>query len=216
MKVSTDSVILGAWAGKYEGKVLDIGCGTGLLSLMIAQKNEYTEIDAVDKQRDAYHCSQKNFSKSPFAERLNVFHADFRSIESKEYRHIITNPPYFINLTPSALSNRKSFRHAANNFWDDFWVTCDRLLTKEGTLEMILPYDRYSELIRMHNMDKRFYIHRSLIIMNQLKSKPVLICFTFKRLAPKSIVIDYLPIYHTGREWSSAYKNLCRDFYWHL
>lgn len=216
MKVSTDSVILGAWSGRYEGNVLDIGCGSGLLSLMIAQKNEYTTIDAVDNQWEAYQCSLNNFQKSPFAERLNVFHADFRDMDSKEYRHIITNPPYFENLTPSAKKSRNSFRHSEGNFWDDFWVTCDRLLMKEGSLEMILPYDRSPERIQHPSIENLFHIHRVLFVKHQINSKAVLMCLTFKKQPSSSVDIVYLPIYREGREWSPSYKRLCEDFYWNL
>src|SRR5664280_2075596 len=100
MKVGTDGVILGAWTSvDNASRILDVGTGTGLIALMLAQRSN-AAIDAVEIDDDAYCEAKFNFEQSPWKERLKIFHSDFNAF-SKEYGHqydlIVSNPPFFID-----------------------------------------------------------------------------------------------------------------------
>ena len=113
MKVSTDACILGAWAPlPASGSVLDVGAGTGLLSLMIAQREESLQIDGLEIDDDAAKQATENVAASPWADRVSILNADARSFHpSHRYDLIISNPPFFINSLPAA-GDAATFRAA--------------------------------------------------------------------------------------------------------
>ena len=99
MKVGTDGVLLGAWARLLatEGRVLDIGTGTGLLALMMAQRYPHASVTAVDIDDQAVIQAQQNISRSPFAERITISQGDIREWEDQPFDAIVANPPYFVD-----------------------------------------------------------------------------------------------------------------------
>ncbi|MFZ1800794.1 MAG: methyltransferase [Chitinophagaceae bacterium] len=147
MKVCTDSCIFGAWAGpeKKEEKmnVLDIGTGTGLLSLMLAQRFENIFIDAVEIDVAATKQATENFANSPWIHRLNAIHADIQHFSgAKKYDFIICNPPFFHKYLKSPDENINKARHVHSMDENVLIKLIDQLVSPKGRFALMLPFVR--------------------------------------------------------------------------
>lgn len=145
MKVGTDGVLLGAWA-KGGLKVLDIGTGTGLIALMIAQRFPTAQIDAIEIDKDALEDARFNVSQSPFNDRINILNSSLQdyapcSVIQEEgiYDAIVCNPPYFINSLKNPLQQRTTARHTDTLSHQELIYHSKRLLKPNGTLSIIIP-----------------------------------------------------------------------------
>lgn len=146
MKVSTDACIQGAWTPieSRVNSVLDIGAGTGLLSLMLAQRNANISIDAVELDVDAISQAQENISNSPWNDRVQVRHADVKEYNvDKHYDMIICNPPFFQNSLQGDKANRNMARHNDSLSYKDLLTSIDRLLHKDGYASIMLPVSEF-------------------------------------------------------------------------
>jgi tRNA1Val (adenine37-N6)-methyltransferase len=157
MKVCTDACLFGAWvAAEYSQKalsILDIGAGTGLLSLMLAQKTRGT-IDSVEIDQGAYQQAKENIEASKWKERINICHADIKQINlARPYVLIIANPPFFENnlTSPKLVSNMA--RHEETLTLEALLSAVALHLAPEGAFAVLLPYHRSEECI---NMSARF------------------------------------------------------------
>ena len=116
MKVGTDGVLLGAWCDISSNKyILDVGTGSGLIALMVAQRNSSAEIDAIEIDEMACEQAKENVQSSPFNKQISVIHSDFNDFiptSGKKYDHIVSNPPYFINALSCPDAQRNTARHA--------------------------------------------------------------------------------------------------------
>ncbi len=145
MKVGTDGILLGAWANISDNsQILDIGTGTGLLALMMAQRSPSSNIDAVEIDDDAYSQAKENIENSPWGDRINIFHApiqDFASNCSKQYDLIISNPPFFEKASKSSQKSRNLARHSDSLSQTDILQIASQLLKPNGHLAVIYPTD---------------------------------------------------------------------------
>lgn len=142
MKVSTDACILGAWApvNSTVKRVLDIGTGTGLLSLMLAQKNSNIHIDAIELNEDAARQAAMNFTTSPWRDRLKGIYADIRHFSADtKYDMIICNPPFFQNSLSGSDKHRNIARHTHELEYKDIIAAMDRYLNENGYAVILLP-----------------------------------------------------------------------------
>ncbi|KAB2824096.1 tRNA1(Val) (adenine(37)-N6)-methyltransferase [Aliivibrio finisterrensis] len=141
MPVSTDGVLLGAWTDINKCQsILDIGCGTGLLSLMCAQREALSHIDAVELMPAAAKIAQKNIDHSPWHDRIQLFHQDILSyLPEKTYDAIICNPPYFSNGEQSKKGERSFARHTDSLSFGDLLSQSKKLLSPKGRASFILP-----------------------------------------------------------------------------
>lgn len=142
MKVSTDAILLGAWV-KIEnaGEILDIGTGTGLISLMLAQRST-ASITAIEIETNAHNEARNNFAKSPWMDRIRLFHTSFQrftEIYPNKFDLIISNPPYFENDLPPADEVRLTAKHTVQLSFRDLLSGSRRLLLSSGRLSVILP-----------------------------------------------------------------------------
>lgn len=140
MKVGVDGVLLGAWADVSDAaRILDVGTGSGLIALMIAQRSEAV-LDAVDIDKGAYDQTLVNVEASPWASRINVFHQSLQDFKPDfKYDLIVSNPPYFSNSLKSPISERNLARHAdALPFQALLEFSCN-YLTPKGRLSVVLP-----------------------------------------------------------------------------
>lgn len=144
MKVGTDGVLLGAWADVTSAKrVLDIGTGTGLIALMIAQRCN-AKITAVEIDNDAACEASQNFLESPWAERLSVEKADFEIYANEcteKYDVIVSNPPYFVNSLECPDDKRTKARHTDSLSYNTLIEGASKLLTESGSIFLITPSD---------------------------------------------------------------------------
>jgi tRNA1Val (adenine37-N6)-methyltransferase len=157
MPVSTDSILLGAWANiEKANNILDIGTGTGLLAIMCAQRNSVANITGVELEENAFKAACNNAVNSPWASRISIKHTsiqDFLFSLSKEvtYDAIICNPPYFNNGMESTVHERAIARHTSALSHRDLITYCDRLLKEQGTASFVLPKDegvRFIDLLQ--------------------------------------------------------------------
>lgn len=152
MKVGTDGVLLGAWC-HVAGcrRVLDIGAGTGLISLMIAQREPDAFIDAVEIERDAAAEARDNFDSSPWSDRLRVIEADFNRWTAgidAPYDLIVSNPPYFNSELKAPDASRALARHGEGLTYDSIVkAAASGLLSPEGRLCMISPVEREGDIM---------------------------------------------------------------------
>ena len=135
MKVGTDGVLLGAWAGTEScNRILDIGTGTGLIALMLAQRSK-AAIDAIDIEADACLQAQENAESSLFAGRINVFHSDlvdFAQASTHLYGLIVSNPPYFVDSLKCPNLQRNTARHTDTLTLEDLLQYSRKLLAPQG------------------------------------------------------------------------------------
>lgn len=150
MKVGTDSVLLGAWASVEQARrIADIGAGSGLLSLICAQRNPDAMITAVEIDPAACDCARLNFAASPWSQRLEAACADALQWTSAEkYDFIISNPPYFTSALQSPCQARAKARHATDSLGPvSLMDVAARCLSPVGVLAMVTPADMEKDLI---------------------------------------------------------------------
>lgn len=145
MKVGTDGVLLGAWAPVSPAKyALDIGSGSGLIALMLAQRNTQLHIDAVELDADAASQAHENFNASPWSDRLQVFHQDiitFSEQPHRQYDLIVSNPPYFEPAVACRDEQRDQARYTRTLNHQVLLDSAKRCLAPEGIFCLVLPYD---------------------------------------------------------------------------
>lgn len=188
MKVSTDACIQGAWTPiePFVKNVLDIGAGTGLLSLMLAQRHATAAIDAIEIDEQAAGQAAANFRQSPWAERLQLFHGDAKSYPfPKKYELMLCNPPFFKDNLLGADGRRNHARHSLLFSLEDLIKRIEESLTEEGYASVLLPVTeqkRWEELVAAqgHFLSKRLLIHPAIgkpanriITISRKKAVPV-------------------------------------------
>lgn len=141
MKVGTDGVLVGAWA--HGGRrVLDIGTGSGLIALMMAQRFPAAQVEGVELDAAAAAQARDNVTVSPFASRVAVFHTPFQQfMPSAFYDAIVSNPPFFLSGPTGNDLPRTAARHAQTAFFHDFFAFARCWLTPEGEVSLIVPWD---------------------------------------------------------------------------
>ncbi|MBR4969588.1 MAG: methyltransferase [Alistipes sp.] len=155
MKVGTDGVLLGAWADCEGAKrILDIGTGTGVIALMLAQRNSQAAIHAVEIDETATRRARSNFDLSPWAERLTVENCAVQEFTPAEkFDLIVSNPPYFVDSLLPPDAKRSTARHTHDLSFEELDKTVCRLLADEGRFALILPtaeFDRYLAITQLH------------------------------------------------------------------
>lgn len=139
MKVGTDGVLLGAWAPGGK-RILDIGSGTGLISLMMAQRCQEAQVIGVDLDAEACDEARENVAASPFADRVSIACCRLQDYESAEkFDVIVSNPPFFLNSLKNPDSKRSMARHADSLPFRDLFLGVKRLLSEEGVFSAIVP-----------------------------------------------------------------------------
>ena len=213
MKVGTDGVLLGCWTDvPAEGSVLDIGTGSGLIALMVAQRTQ-AQIDAIDIASDAYEQACINFAQSPWNERIKPHIASIQEWKTQEqYDLIISNPPYFNNSLKNPDKGRELARHTDSLSYADLFAHSARLLKDEGRLSIILPAEAESEAC---NLARTYGLSLTRVTRVYSKeSKParrVLLSWTKK--ADCVVQEDILVLENAEGGRSAQYQELAKDFY---
>jgi len=157
MKVTTDGCLFGAWAANAVGSqksaiatVLDIGTGTGLLSLMLTQKNSTVTIDAVEIDKDAAEQADENVKKSPWFDRIQVNNIDVNKLSNKtNYDLIISNPPFYENELKSSFTNKNVAHHSNELTLENLLNFIRHNLSPGGIFMLLLPYKRHEEIKKL-------------------------------------------------------------------
>lgn len=214
MKVGTDAVLLGAWANvNGTQRILDIGTGTGIIALMLAQRSaKNTLIDAIEIDIDAYQQAFENANDSPWHHRINAIHSSLQNfITPFKYDLIITNPPYFINSQKPPDQKRKQSRHADELPYPVLISACKNLLHREGRLCLILPREEASIFISMAAEANLYCSKKIAVKFKQLKPvERLLLEFSNDFRKP---IKDELILFDEEGSRTQAYQRLVSPFY---
>jgi len=177
MKVNTDSVLLGAWIDSVDPKtILDIGTGTGILALMMAQRFPDAEIDAVEIDHGACQDARINFSASVWGNRIRLHEADVnqwssRADGSHRYDLILTNPPFFKNSLLSESMIKRSARHQTTLNILDLLQLASSILSEKGQIALIFPIEGFRE-IKNAAATCNMYLNRMCLVRSKPESSP--------------------------------------------
>jgi tRNA1Val (adenine37-N6)-methyltransferase len=213
-KVGTDGVLLGAWVDVSGVKrVLDIGTGSGIIALMIAQRTAATVlIDGVELQKmDATQASE-NAVRSPWADRVRIHNSPIEDFEpSHQYDLMVSNPPFFVNSTSPPNRERGIARHTKELTFENLFSVTEKLLKHGGRIAVILPAEESKTFCSMA-ICSGYFIIRTLHVKSR-QDKPVeRVLMEFSKVE-RAQLIETLIIHGGGNEWSESYQKLTRDFY---
>ncbi len=217
MKVSTDACILGAWTPvlPHVKCVLDAGTGTGLLSLMLCQKRNDLEIDAVEIDEMACAEAQQNVNQSPWAKQIKLHLNDLRQFElNRQYDLIICNPPFFNNSLLGLQESRNTARHTLNFNYEDLCKLLLRALSNKGYGSILLPVTErkyWEEQLKKYGL----FINRLLYIKpNSIKIPNRIISICSKNELP--IIEEELVIYNEPGKYTAEAIKLLKPYYLNL
>lgn len=215
MKVNTDAVLLAALVDtKDSNQMLDVGSGTGVIALMLAQRYPQACIDAVEIDEKAALTAGRNFVNSSFANRLKVysysFEAHFEKYPDKKYDLIISNPPFFIDLLRPDDPGKELARHTDSSFFERLIFGSAVHLNENGLLCLILPV-MTAELIKRISLANRLKTQKEILIHSFPLSEPHrnIIMLGFDTVKPE---IHKFVIYEQQKIYSDEYSSLLKDF----
>lgn len=216
MRVSTDAVLLGAWVIPNGSlSILDIGTGTGVIALMLAQKSNATII-AIDIDKESTEQAKVNVAESIFNEKVKVIHQSFQDlVKSSEHKFnlIVTNPPYFIDSYKNANDLKASARHTDLLSFEDLVGGVKKLLDEKGKFCLILPTNE-ARIFRELAQSKGLYLSKLLRIRTRFEKdseKRHLMQFEFKEseFSESTLVIEK----DSHRNYTQEYRELTKDYY---
>ncbi len=211
MKVGTDGVLLGATAAGGR-RMLDVGTGTGLVALMMAQRFPTARIDAIDIDDAAVTQATENVCASPFANRIKVTRCDIASYHSAEpYDCIVCNPPFFDEALECPDSQRNMARHTASLSFEALMNSCCRLLAHGGCLTIIVPTDKLLAIERECAFCNMFVNRRLYIKTVERKSPKRVIVEISNVRSDDTVNVTQCLMADSGR--SAWYSKVCKDFY---
>ena len=217
MKIGTDSVLLGAWCpiDNNPFSVLDIGAGTGVLSLMLAQRSHAEQIDALEIDEDTYEQCVENFEASPWSDRLFCFHAgldEFIEEPEDEYDIIISNPPFYSEDYKTDNSQRDLARFQDAMPFEELVEAADLLLSENGIFAVIIPYKEEERFIDLCAEVELFPV-KVTRVKGSHTTPIVRSLLAFKRFELSTLTADELVIEINRHEYTDDYINLTKDFY---
>ena len=216
MKVGTDGVLLGAWTSLKNNpdSILDIGAGTGLIALQLAQRSNATLIDALEIDNDAYIQAVENFENSHWADRLFCYHTsleEFTNEIEEKYDLIVSNPPFYKDEYHSNNKARNTARSTSSLSFEKLVYSASKLLSKTGILSVITPHKEEENLIDLAHTNNLYPIRICRVKGNS--SSPIkrsLLEFSFQK---SEIKIDELIIEIERHQYTNAYIDLVEEFY---
>ncbi len=223
MKIGTDGVLLGAWASVHENtySILDIGAGTGVIALMLAQRSIAENIEAIELDGDAFEQCTENFEASDWADRLFCFHAGFDEFvdeytseepdEMELYDLIVSNPPFYTEEVSSGDLARDHARQNTSLPFDELVSGVAKLLAKQGSFATIIPFKEEKLFIQLAHKNQ-LYPNRITRVRGTANTeiKRSLLEFTFVK---KEITTTELVIEKERNVYTQDYINLTKDFY---
>lgn len=217
MKVGTDGVLLGAWCPIENNpfSILDIGAGTGILSLILAQRSAAEQIDSIEIDEDAYEQCVENFENSPWSDRLFCFHAgldEFIEEPEDEYDLIISNPPFYSEEFKSKDTQRDLARFQDAMPFEELVEAAGLLLSENGVLAVIIPYKEEERFIDLCAEVELFPI-KITHVKGSHTTPIVRSLLAFKRFELSTLTTDELVIEINRHEYTDDYINLTKDFY---
>lgn len=212
MKVGTDGTLLGAWASVSNLEkpllILDVGTGTGLIALMMAQRFPEARVVGIDIDADAVLQAQENVAASPFADRVDILHQDFADTvrnSDKPWQAIICNPPFFTQSLPCPDDKRTMARHDETLSYRTLATNAWQLLSDDGELSVIVPADQQSRMDAEASL-AGFFKSRVCMVKTSSAKPPKRVLLAYKK-HPAMLQRQELTI------GSTEYHELTKDFY---
>ena len=214
MKVGVDAVLLGAWADAVDcRKVLDLGAGTGIVSLMLAQRNATAQIDCLELNNDAFIDLQHNIKESNWSNRLNAINADFLEYDfPSQYDFIISNPPFFKPSDSKINSNRKTARIADSLSPDILSSKVSDIISDAGRFVIIYPFERRLFFIKAA-FANGLYMYKQLIIYDTKSNPPVRCILCFTKETVMSVSHESIIMKKENGNYTEEFKKLTKEFY---
>jgi len=218
MKVCTDACIFGAWFARKSlsaNRILDIGSGTGLLMLMLAQERE-SLIEGIEIDPNCFQQLKENISESKWSERLAAHRGDIKTFRSElKYDFIIGNPPFHENSLSSPSIETNLARHSAELNLDELIVSIDQHLSSTGSFGVLLPYYR-AEYFEFLASVKKFHLAEKLSVKQSPNHKYFRSILHFSRSPQQHASIEDLTIQNESREYTNDFVELLKDYYLYL
>lgn len=216
MKVGTDGVLLGAWTPLINNpyNILDIGTGTGVIALMLAQRSQAEQIDAIEIDDEAYEQATENFENSPWNDRLYCYHAgldEFVEEVEEEFDLIVSNPPFYTDNYKSDNEQRDAARFEDSLPFEELVEAADFFLSDHGIFSLIIPFKEEEKIISLCKERDLFPLK-----ITRVKGTPTteikrsLLAFCRMEQTP---FIDELVIETARHHYTSEYIALTKDFY---
>ncbi|RZS99748.1 tRNA1(Val) (adenine(37)-N6)-methyltransferase [Aquimarina brevivitae] len=215
MKIGTDGVLLGCWAPVAQvNSVLDIGAGTGVISLILAQRSTAAVIDAVELDEDAYEQTVDNFENSPWGDRLFCYHASFQEFFTEmdeQYDLIISNPPFYTEDYKTTDQKRDLARFEDALPFEHLIYGAAKLLADAGQLVLVVPYVQEEAIV---NLAKIYGLYPAIITRVKgtttagVKRSLLVFSFAKQKTEENELIIE------TARhQYTEDYMQLTKDFY---
>ena len=215
MKIGTDGILIGAWVNiSKKFKALDIGSGTGIISIMLCQRNLNLELDSIELSPSAIMDAKINIENCNWSDRIKLFHQSLKDFHpNSKYDLIVSNPPYFKKSLQPSNSERSKARHQNDLKLEDILKFSNQNLTKDGSLNIILPFEQKSEAIEIAKKHGLNSVKECAVYPKPDKA-PHRILIEFSKNENKQIIKESLVIEKAGRHnYSEDYKKLTREFY---
>lgn len=213
MKVGTDAVLLGALAsGDHAQKMLDVGTGTGIVALMLAQRYPHAQIHAIEPEKSALKDAAENFSASPFSDRMKLHPASLEEFyPGEKFGLIVSNPPYYENAMSSGSEMRDKARHTSALSFERLLEETDRLSEEKSRFVVVLPAvqeKRFVALARMRN----WHATEIIRISSRENEAAVRVIITFSHFAETFFERSFY-LYNENMQRSDVYRELTEAFY---
>lgn len=216
MKIGTDGVLLGAWISipPNSNSILDIGAGTGVIALMLAQRSSAESIEAIEIDDAAYEQCVDNFEDSPWGDRLFCYHAGLDELVSEidePYDLIVSNPPFYLEDVSSGNVSRDIARQNSALPFDELLQAVAQLLSPTGSFAVIIPYKEEANFLKIA-LDLELYPNRITKVRGNAGApvKRCLLQFTFEEKTP---IKDELVIEEARHQYTKEYIELVHPFY---
>jgi len=217
MKINTDGVLLGAMCDlNGANRILDIGTGTGVIALMIAQRKLDASVDGIDINQKAYEMAKTNFENSLFHLQLTAHHHGFKDYfdlnPQKKYDLIVSNPPYYLNALQSPKASKNISKHTDEQFFLDLLLCAKTHLDESGTLTLVLPVE-ISLMLQTTGKDFGLYPKHCIKIKSYPDKAHIRHIISFCKDSNKELVFEEFCIYDAVRVHSLQYKAILKDFF---
>ncbi|RYF86419.1 MAG: methyltransferase domain-containing protein [Chitinophagaceae bacterium] len=222
MKVTTDACLFGAWVSaevqntkKKSVSAIDIGCGTGLLSLMLAQKNNIA-IDAVEIDSNAAEQAKENVSVSPWHDQIHVHHTDVLSFQTtKQYDCIFSNPPFYESELRSARQQKNMAHHDEGLTLNLLFPFIQKHLADDGNFFLLLPTKREKDFENLL-VQFGFFLYKKIAVRQTVKHAPFRLLLEAGKKQTASTVLADMSIKNESNEYTPAFVELLKDYYLYL
>lgn len=222
MKVTTDACLFGAWcAAEIQGlnrdgpenkNLLEVGTGTGLLSLMMAQKNNL-HIDAVEIDPEAAQQAKENAISSPWKENIAIVNNDILNMQAAaKYDFVVSNPPFYENELSSGHPKKNTAHHSSHLTLSQLLPVIKNNVTGEGLFFLLLPFKRIHQIENLLT-EHQLYINKKVIVQPSVLHQPFRVMLMGSKRKKTGTVVSHLSIWNEQRQYTDEFAALLKDYY---